>query len=53
MNTELLVLAALSIGLTVADLEKITVGMLCDLLAEKSGDYERDADQSDFDAFWR
>jgi len=46
-------LGALSLGLTLADLDELTIGMICDLLAEKSGDYEREATQSDFDAFGR
>ena len=42
---------ALQIGLTVADLELVTIGMLNDLACEMNDDTPRMATQSDFDKF--
>ena len=54
MNTALFVLRAVEIGLAVADLEKLSVGMVYDIFTEKSFDengYIRAATQKDFDRF--
>ena len=54
MNGSLLMLRALEMGLSVADLEYISIGMVFDLATEKSYDsdgYIRDATQKDFDRF--
>lgn len=44
-------LAAKYAGLSPADLDYLTIGMVLDLLAEKNGGYEREARQSDYDNF--
>ena len=44
-------LAILNMGLSIADLDYITMGMVFDLAAEKSGEAEHEATQSDFENF--
>ena len=54
VNTALYLLRAIELGLSAADLELITVGMVYDMLTEKSYDetgYVREATQKDFDGF--
>lgn len=54
MNAALFTLRALEIGLSIADLEKVTIGMVYDMITEKSFDengYIRRATQKDFDRF--
>ena len=54
INAALFTLRALQIGLSVADLEYVSVGMVFDLITERSYDdtgYIRHATQADFDAF--
>lgn len=54
MNASLLVLRALEAGLSVADLDYLSVGMVYDIFTEKSYDehgYIRKATQKDFDRF--
>ena len=54
MNTALCVLRALQIGLSIADLELLSYGMVMDMLTEYGNDqchYDRVADQADFDRF--
>jgi hypothetical protein len=41
----------MSLGLSLADLNQITVGLVLEMIAEKSGEYEQEATQSDFDNF--
>ena len=38
-------------GLTVADLDLLTIGMLNDLAIEMSGETERESTQADYDTF--
>ena len=61
MTTPLYLLRCLQIGLRIADLDLVTIGMVLDLWTEKAndnamepageGDTVRMADQRDFDAF--
>lgn len=54
MNASLLILRSLEAGLSVADLEYLSVGMVYDIMTEKSYDdngYIRHATQKDFDRF--
>ena len=54
MTTGLFTLRALQIGLTNADLERMTVGMVTDLIIEAANDQEdycELATQEDFDRF--
>lgn len=56
MDTEQLILLALAIGLSLSDLEHITIGMLLDLAATRAAAYEkkekpRTATQADYDNF--
>ena len=54
MTTPLFLLRCLQIGLSLRDLDLLTVGMVNDIFVEsQNDDYEYDevADQSDFDAF--
>ena len=46
-------MAVLSLGLTLADIDNLTVGFICDLIAARSGNYERMATQADIDALGR
>lgn len=54
MTTPLFLLCCLQIGLSLRDLDLLTVGMVNDIFVEnQNDDYEYDevADQADFDAF--
>ncbi|WP_071705054.1 hypothetical protein [Murdochiella vaginalis] len=54
MTTPLLMLRALEIGLSVRDLDLISIGLLLDMWTEKANDqvkYRRIATQEDFDRF--
>lgn len=54
MNASLYLLRALETGLSVADLDEISMGMVYDIMTESSYDehgYVRWANQKDFDAF--
>ena len=54
MNASLYLLRALEAGLSVADLDEISMGMVYDIMTESSYDehgYVRWANQKDFDAF--
>lgn len=47
-------LRALGLGLSIQDLDLVTIGMITDMATERSNDdfeYVEYADQSDFDAF--
>lgn len=46
-------MAVLSLGLSLADLDLLTVGFVCDLIATRTGNYERMATQADIDALGR
>jgi len=56
MTTGLFLLRCAQIGLTMSDLDLLTVGMVYDMMIERGNDdcedaYTRTATQSDFDAF--
>lgn len=54
MTTPLLMLRALEIGLSVQDMDLISIGLLLDMWTEKANDsvkYRRVATQKDFDRF--
>lgn len=54
MNASLLMLRALEAGLSVADLDYLSVGMVYDIMTERSYDdsgFIRKATQKDFDRF--
>lgn len=56
MTTGLFLLRCTEVGLSMADLDLLTVGMVFDMLIERGNDgcedeYDRPATQSDFDAF--
>lgn len=54
MTTPLFLLRCLQIGLSLRDLDLLTVGMVNDIFVENQNDdfeYEEVADQADFDAF--
>ena len=57
MTTALLLLRAVQLGISIRDLDLITIGMLNDMYAEavndRDGDYAQLATQEDFDAFAR
>lgn len=44
---------AIAHGLSLADLNELTVGFVCDLIAARSGKYERMATQADIDTLGR
>lgn len=53
-NTALFMLRCLELGISIADLDLITIGMVNDMWTEKANDtvkYDRIATQADFDAF--
>lgn len=53
-GTALILLRCLQIGLSPADLDELTLGMVFDILTEKQNDgheYEEQATQADIDAF--
>ena len=55
MTTPLFLLRCLEIGISIKDLDYLTIGMVMDIWTEKgndkSGGYRQIAQQSDFDAF--
>ena len=56
MTTGLFLLRCAQLGLSMADLDLLTVGMIYDMFIERGNDncedeYERTATQADFDAF--
>lgn len=54
MTTPLFLLRCLQIGLSLRDLDLLTVGMVNDIFVENQNDeyeYDEVADQADFDAF--
>ena len=54
MTTPLFLLRCVEIGISVSDLDLLTVGLVLDIWTEKTNDgvkYRRIADQSDFDKF--
>ena len=56
MTTGLFLLRCSQLGLSMADLDLLTVGMIYDMFIERGNDdcedeYERTATQADFDAF--
>ena len=54
MTTPLFLLRCLQIGLSLRDLDLLTVGMVNDIFVENQNDeyeYDEIADQADFDAF--
>lgn len=54
MSTALFLLRAVQLGISVADLDLLTIGMVLDMYTEAMNDYEpcaTVATQEDFDAF--
>ena len=54
MTTPLFLLRCTEVGISIADLDLLTIGLVLDIWTEKSNDgvkYRRIADQSDFDKF--
>ena len=54
MTTPLFLFRCLQIGLSLRDLDLLTVGMVNDIFVENQNDdyeYDEGADQADFDAF--
>ena len=54
MTTQLFLLRCVQLGISIRDLDLLTIGMVNDMYAESSNDdckYARVADQSDFDLF--
>lgn len=54
MNTALYLLRAKQIGLTISELDELTIGMVMDMFVEAHNDdykYKAVATQSDFDRF--
>ena len=56
MTTALFLLRCLQIGLSMGELDLLTVGMVFDMITERANDdcadeYEQQATQADFDAF--
>lgn len=54
MNTGLFLLRCIELGLSLSDLDLLTVGMVFDLFTEKANDdykYDEIATQEDFDKF--
>ena len=56
MTTALFMLRCLQIGLSMGELDLLTVGMVFDMITERANDdcadeYEQQATQADFDAF--
>ena len=55
MTTPLFLLRCVQLGISIRDLDLLTIGMVNDMYAESSNDdckYARVADQSDFDNFY-
>ena len=57
MTTPLFLLRCVQLGISIRDLDLLTIGMVNDMYAESSNDeykgYAQIATQSDFDAFWQ
>ncbi len=57
MTTALMLLRAAQLGISISDLDLLSIGMLNDMYAEayndEHGDYAQLASQEDFDAFAR
>ena len=51
LTTPLLLLLARKVGLTLADLERITIGLVLDMCDEYAGEASRNATQADYAAF--
>lgn len=54
MTTPLFLLRCTEVGISIADLDLLTIGLVLDIWTEKSNvgvKYRRIADQSDFDKF--
>ena len=54
MTTPLFLLRCTEVGISIRDLDLLTIGLVLDMWTEKSNDsvkYRRIADQSDFDKF--
>lgn len=55
MSTALLILRAAQLGISIADMDLLTIGMIQDMAVESindtEGDYARVATQEDFDRF--
>jgi len=54
MTTPLFLLRSVEIGVSIADLDLLTVGLVIDMWTEKANDgvkYKKVASQEDFDAF--
>jgi len=54
MTTALFLLRCIEVGISIADLDNLTIGMILDIWTEKgndSEDYDYTATQADFDAF--
>ncbi|MGN0241896.1 MAG: hypothetical protein ACI4CS_09440 [Candidatus Weimeria sp.] len=54
MTTPLFLLRCTEIGISIRDLELLSIGLVLDIWTEKANDdvkYDRLADQSDFDRF--
>ena len=54
MTTPLLLLRCIEIGISIRDLDLLTIGMMMDIWTEKANDdvkYEQIATQEDFDKF--
>ena len=55
MTTPLFLLRCVQLGLSMSDLDLLTIGivndMFCESANDQSGDYREVAQQSDFDAF--
>lgn len=54
MNTALFLLRAVELGISIAEMDLLTIGLLMDMWTEKANDgeeYERVAGQEDFDRF--
>ena len=54
MTTPLFLLRAMEIGISITDLDYLTIGLVLDIWTEKSNDgvkYRRLAEQDDFDKF--
>ena len=54
MTTPLLLLLSLDLGISIGDLDLLTIGLVLDMWTEKSNDgvkYKRLATQEDFDKF--
>ena len=57
MTSPLFLLRCVQLGISIRDLDLLTIGMVNDMYAESSNDeykgYAQIATQSDFDAFWQ